>query len=148
MTVSKDQTIIIQVAGKIAADIIPKTDDVLSNVASWAIAFDAVVDGLFDKMGFGTVTVSPPATEAMIVETFNATVVPVQAPAPQYAPATGTVRVKGTQHGPLPEWLASEASKKGVFEVWDNREGLAINPKRPWFRSTTGDVGFWPPKAK
>jgi len=146
MTVNKDQAIIIQVAGKIAADLVNKTDDVMANIAAWALAFDAVADGLFTKMDMSAVAV-PVAVETFTAA-FNGAVVPAQ-PAIQYAPATGgTVRIKGTQHGPLPEWLAAECSKKGVFEVWDNRDGLAANPKRPWFKSTTADIGFWAPRGR
>jgi len=145
MAVNKDQTIIIQVAGKIAADLVQAGPDVLANIAAWALAFDAVADGLFTKMDM---TASAEVTPAVFTAAFNGTPLPVQ-PAIQYAPATGgTVRVKGTQHGPLPEWLATECSKKGVFEVWDNRDGLAVNPKRPWFKSTTADIGFWAPRGK
>ena len=72
-------------------------------------------------------------------------------PAP--APAPG-LTVRGTQHGPLPGWLASAAKKAGVTEVYDNRDGLAENPKRPWFKGAKGQplsakgepFAFWPPK--
>jgi hypothetical protein len=58
------------------------------------------------------------------------------------------VRIKGRQHGPIPQWLVDECAKKGVTEVWDNRDGLAANPKRPWFKSTTTNDAFWEPKRK
>jgi len=148
MTVNKDQAIIIQVAGKIAADLVNKTDDVMANIAAWALAFDAVADGLFTKMDMSAVALTLTEAGIALQNAFGATPVPAQ-PAIQYAPATGgTVRIKGTQHGPLPEWLAAECSKKGVFEVWDNRDGLAANPKRPWFKSTTADIGFWAPRGR
>jgi len=68
------------------------------------------------------------------------------------APAAsgGAVTVKGTQHGPLPEWLGPMAAAKGVSEVWDNRvdrDGKSVvGTKRPHFKSTSGDVPFWPPR--
>jgi hypothetical protein len=31
--------------------------------------------------------------------------------------------------------------------VWDNRNGLAANPKRPWFKDANGDKAFWAPKG-
>jgi hypothetical protein len=86
-----------------------------------------------------------------VMTTFGAT--PVEAPtsyAPQAsAPAGGfQVRIKGKQHGPIPAWLHSECAKVGVTEVWDNRDGLSANPKRPWFKAVTGDSAFWEPRAK
>ena len=64
--------------------------------------------------------------------------------------ASGGVSVKGTQHGPLPEWLGPMAAAKGVSEVWDNRvdrDGKSVvGTKRPHFKSTSGDVPFWPPR--
>jgi len=133
-----------QVAGKIAADITPKTDDVQLNIANWGMAFDATVEALFDKMGM---TPSEVATEQFIMDAFpNSQVV---ATTPSFQPAQGgQVRIKGTQHGPIPAWLNGECAKKGVTEVWDNRDGLAVNAKRPWFKSTTGTEAFWEPKAR
>jgi hypothetical protein len=58
------------------------------------------------------------------------------------------VRVKGKQHGDIPAWLSAECAKKGVTEVWDNRDGLTVNPKRPWFKSTTSNDAFWAPKPR
>lgn len=63
----------------------------------------------------------------------------------------GGVRIKGTQHGEVPKWLLEDAEKAGVSEVYDNRDGLAENPKRPWFKATTGGKeakGFWPPSNR
>ena len=66
------------------------------------------------------------------------------------AASGGAVTVKGTQHGPLPEWLGPMAAAKGVTEVWDNRvdrDGKSVvGTKRPHFKSTSGDVPFWPPR--
>ena len=50
-TISKDQSIITQVAAKIAADLTPKTDDIMLNIANWAMAFDATTDALLQKHG-------------------------------------------------------------------------------------------------
>jgi hypothetical protein len=63
------------------------------------------------------------------------------------ATVDSTVSVKGKQHGPLPEWLLVSASADGITEVWDNRDGLTENPKRPWFKSTTGNKAYWPPRG-
>lgn len=147
-TVSKDQSIITQVAAKIAADLTPKTDDIMTNIANWAIAFDATTEALLEKHGMTTMT-EPQATQA-ITEAFNATPVQATSPAPATQASTGgfQVRIKGQQHGPIPAWLHTECAKVGVTEVWDNRDGLSANPKRPWFKAVSGDKAFWEPRAK
>jgi len=57
------------------------------------------------------------------------------------------VTVKGNQWGPIPDWLVLEAAQAGVTQVWDNRDQLAANPKRPWFKDVNGDKAFWAPKG-
>lgn len=152
MTISKDQSIITQVAAKIAADLTPKTDDVNRNIADFLIAFEATTDALLEVHGMTKGAAAPAwaqeAAEQQFVETVQrvfptATVV-------DSAPATGgfQVRVKGQQHGPLPEWLHTECAKKGVTEVWDNRNKLSENPKRPWFKAVNGTEAFWAPRGK
>jgi len=151
-TISKDQSIITQVAAKIAADLTPKTDDIMTNIANWAIAFDATTDALLEKHGMTNNGMTEQEVTQAVMTTFGAT--PVEAPAPQWAkeasaPAGGfQVRIKGKQHGPIPTWLHSECAKVGVTEVWDNRDGLSANPKRPWFKAVQGDNAFWEPRAK
>jgi len=148
-TISKDQSIITQVAAKIAADLTPKTDDIMTNIANWAMAFDATTDALLQKHGMNNGMTEQEVTQA-VISTFGATPVETPAPAPQAsAPAGGfQVRIKGKQHGPIPAWLHTECAKVGVTEVWDNRDGLSANPKRPWFKAVQGDSAFWEPRAK
>jgi len=132
----------------------PKTDDVLVNIANWALAFDATSEALLEKHNMKPLSAEELTTAVM--ETFpNAQpVAQIQyapAPAPTWAveqasPNGFTVRVKGTQHGPIPAWLHAECAKKGITEVWDNRDGLTANPKRPWFKSTSGNDAFWAPR--
>jgi hypothetical protein len=57
------------------------------------------------------------------------------------------VSIKGDQWGPIPDWLVLEAAQAGVIQVWDNRNQLAQNPKRPWFKDVNGDKAFWAPKG-
>ena len=57
------------------------------------------------------------------------------------------VSIKGDQWGPIPDWLVLEAAQAGVTQVWDNRNQLAQNPKRPWFKDVNGDKAFWAPKG-
>jgi hypothetical protein len=151
MNISKDESIITQVAAKIAADLVPDAGDINQNIAEWAIAFDAVLDAIKTAHN-----VEP--TQAVAGAFPGATVVtsgPASAPVQQtQAPTNMTVTVRGTQHGPLPEWLVSQCAAHGVTAVFDNRDGLAINPKRPWFKAADGtknakgdDMAFWPPRS-
>lgn len=143
-TPSKDQSIVTQVAAKIAADLTPKSDDVMKNIADWTMAFDAVNDALSMK------ALSAPAQEPTVQQNTDAVQAIMQAfPNTTVVQDAGfSIRVKGTQHGPLPEWLAAACKAKGVTEVWDNRDKLSQNPKRPWFKSTTSDDAFWAPRGK
>ena len=155
MTISKDQSIVTQVAAKIAADLTPKGDDVLANIANWAIAFDAVTDALLKQHGMDA-----EQAQHALVQAFNGTPVPApewatqpmntQVNIPQAPAQAGgfQVRIKGKQHGPIPAWLNDACAAKGVTEVWDNRDGLAANPKRPWFKAVSGDAAFWEPRGR
>lgn len=146
--ISKDQSIITQVAAKIAADLTPKTDDVQRNLADFLVAFEVTTDALLGahNMTRGGIIANEEQFVEAVTATFpNAQV--VQTPQMPSAPANGfSVRIKGKQHGPIPEWLAAECAKKGVTEVWDNRDRLVQNPKRPWFKSTTTEDAFWAPR--
>lgn len=147
-TISKDQSIITQVAAKIAADLTPKTDDIMTNIANWAMAFDATTDALLQKHGMTSGMTEQEVTQA-VISTFGATPADdMPAPAPQQSSGGFQVRIKGKQHGPIPAWLHTECAKVGVNEVWDNRDGLSANPKRPWFKAVSGDKAFWEPRAK
>lgn len=147
--VSKDQSIIMQVAAKIAADLTPKSDDVNSNIAMFADAYDAVCEIMLNSQG---VNVAPqPITQSTTSATPAQTDEQILMQAFPQATQSSigfTVTIKGKQHGPLPEWLHEACLAKGVTEVWDNRDGLQANPKRPWFKSTSGSDAFWPPKNK
>jgi hypothetical protein len=78
---------------------------------------------------------------------------PIRAPHPSAGSdmaAVNGVRVRGNQHGPLPDWLVLEAFQAGVTEVYDNRADVLDNPKRPWFKATSGGKdakAFWAPKG-
>ena len=153
-TVSKDQSIITQVAAKIAADLTPKTDDLMANIANWNIAFEATTEALLTVHGM--TKGQPAVTTERILEVFEGSSVVTTTPEmyanatqPASAPAGGfQVSIKGKQHGPIPAWLNAECAKVGVREVWDNRDGLSANPKRPWFKAVQGDSAFWEPRAR
>jgi hypothetical protein len=77
----------------------------------------------------------------MVKEAFNAEEV--------FSPNTSAgVSVKGQQHGPLPEWLIKACKRDGVTLVYDNRDGLAANPKRPSFKAVDAEKAYWPPRSR
>jgi hypothetical protein len=142
--VSKDQSIIMQVAAKIASELTPKGDDVNANIVAFNEAYEAVCEIILTSQGLSnTQPVAPqsaPAPQVTDEQLFTQSF-------PEAKPTSGfSVRIKGKQHGPIPEWLNEQCAMKGVTEVWDNRDGLQANPKRPWFKSTTTNDAFWAPK--
>lgn len=144
--ISKDQSIALQVAAKVAADLTPKNGDALAILADWAIIFDGVKDALLDAH----------ATDN-VIQAFPGTVVEAAAPAPTPAAAAApsaewTVELANESHGPIPSWLIAACRKAGVRKVFDNRDQLAEHPTRPWFRQADAQQGakvqaFWPPKG-
>lgn len=140
----KDKSIITQVAAKIAAELTPKADDVNTNIASFADAFDAVTELLLEAIyGKSSTTAYAPTAQseeaqvAMVKQTF-----------PEAVEVSGVI-VRGTQHGELPSWLITACKKDGITEVYDNRDGLAANPKRPWFKAVNDkEKAYWPPRSK
>lgn len=147
--VNKDQSIIMQVCAKIASELTPKSESVDANIVAFSTAYEAVCEIILTSQGLTSEAPATPATttsatplseESMIRQSFPEAV--------ETAPNTFSVRIKGKQHGPIPQWLVDECAKKGVTEVWDNRDGLAANPKRPWFKSTSSNDAFWEPKRK
>jgi len=150
---NKDESIITQVAAKIAADLVsPATVNIDQRVGEWAVAFDTVLGSMFGVInGAEAPAVTAPAQPAP-------TALPAHLPDIQQAVAQVeqvfpnttaiTVQIKGKAHGDVPSWLVSAAAAKGVSTVWDERDKLSSNPKRPWFRSTEDkDVCFWPPRG-
>lgn len=147
--ISKDQAIIMQVAAKIAAELTVKSENVEGTCSDWHMAFNYVNDVLQKGNNL-----------ASVVETFNATVETIPAPTGMtnediareiMKPRVTTVRVAGTQHGDLPNWLIAACQKAGVSKVWDNRD-KAVGTKRPWFKQADAVEGqepaaFWPPKG-
>ncbi len=170
---NKDESISTQVAAKIAAELASsvKPTTIEFATADWAVAFDIVRDSIFASINGnpngGNLAVTQPAPVApnhitdvamqQVQEVFPTAQAPAPQAQPQYqqAPTNMVVEVKGTQHGELPDWLTSQCVAAGVTQVWDNRDGLAINPKRPWFKAADGtknargdDMAFWPPRGK
>lgn len=112
--------------------------------AAFALAFsfltEALIDGVKASVGASRVGASGQTDGADIIHANFPGTVEVQGEAV-------TLKVRGQQYGPIPEWMISAAAADGTTEVYDNRDQLAANPKRPWFRSTADkDKAYWPPK--
>jgi hypothetical protein len=146
----KDRAIITQVCAKIAADMTDKSTDVDTRLGEFATLFSTVSDILMESI-YGqtttTITATPTLAEqnskvvSMVKEAFNAEEV--------FSPNTSAgVSVKGQQHGPLPEWLIKACKRDGVTLVYDNRDGLAANPKRPSFKAVDAEKAYWPPRSR
>ena len=152
MNYSKEESIVAQVAAKIAAEMIVASG-ASSPSAQWEEAYEFVRDKLFEDHGFqsgGFIPQSQPRQQTAPYQDAGQAQYAIDTAMPGATEVTHSLRVKGDMHGPLPDWLFGAAADAGVTEVWDNRDQLAANPKRPWFRSTSGGenaAAFWPPKA-
>lgn len=153
--ISKDQSIVTQVAAKIAAELVVKDTNTMHNIAEWLIAFDAVNEALQNAHGNSVEHGMQLAQEAFpnstVEEYTPAPVKAMVATPPPMSSNKGSVAVAGKQHGDLPNWLITACQKAGVGRVWDNRD-QAVGTKRPWFKQAdTVDgqeaVAFWPPKG-
>ena len=149
----KDRAIITQVCAKIASELTDKTTDVDTRLGEFATLFSSINEIMMDTIYGGTTNSQAvqqnTAVITMLKQELGAE--EVQAPAKQFSSSsssTGTVTVKGTQHGPLPDWLIKACKRDGVTVVYDNRDGLAENPKRPSFRAVDAEKAYWPPRAK
>lgn len=165
----RDRTIITQVAFKATVDLMSDIDIVdPAGQAKFEEAFSYLTASLVQAVELGTqegvgnlirgafpgtVQVSGGNTGGYVPQDPSPTP-PQYQPQPQFVqpvqtqPQGGGVQIKGTQFGPIPDWLFEEAAAKGVTEVYDNRD-RATGTKRPWFRATSGGdnaQAFWPPR--
>ena len=162
--ISKDQSIVTQVAAKIASELtnttaIPeRTAEAVQ--ALYLSHFDFVVELMNDTHGFssgGANTTSAPSAMPMVPTTSAPT---AEASIQQAFPSAtyeshDAVKVKGVQHGPLPTWLVDACVKQGVTSVYDNRDTANEQNKRPLFKAADGKVNdkgfpiaFWAPKGR
>ena len=141
----KDRAIITQVSAKIAADLTDKSITVEERIGEFATLFSSINDIMMDTIYGGTLTAEQSAAQtnnvvAMVKDAFNATDVSA-------TPFTG-VTIVGQQHGPIPEWLIKACKRDGISRVYDNRDGLTQNPKRPHFKAVDAEKAYWPPRGK
>ena len=138
----KDKAIITQVCAKIAADLTDKTKEMDTRISEYAVLFSTIKELVFDEI-FGDTSAAQEVTTNNVVQMVQSSFAGSEA-----VSSGGSVSIKGTTHGPIPEWLIKACKRDGVTEVWDNRDGLAENPKRPSFRATSGEKSYWPPRGK
>lgn len=138
----KDKAIITQVCAKIAADLTDKTKEMDARLSEYAVLFSTIKDIVFEEI-FGDTSAAQEVTTNNVVQMVQSSFA-----GNETVSSGGAVSIKGTTHGPIPEWLIKACKRDGVTEVWDNRDGLAENPKRPSFRATTGEKSYWPPRGK
>jgi hypothetical protein len=143
--ITKDQSIVTQVAAKIASELAVKAGDrnIEHLISDWSIAYEAVNEELFKMHSFQ----GADAASDAVIKAFPGSTVVAGEPTNQVA---YSLEVAGTQHGDLPSWLIDKAREANVRRVWDNRD-KAVGTKRPWFKQAdnqdgTDPVAFWPPK--
>ena len=138
-----DKKIITQVAAKIAADLVNKEADTEAKLGEFVVLFESIRGIMFDVVDAG----QPKADIYQMVQTsFNAT--PVETSSSPSTTTTGPLQIVGKQHGDIPDWLIKACKRDGVTKVYDNRDGLAVNAKRPWFRAVEGEKAYWAPRTR
>lgn len=142
----KDQAIITQVAAKIAADLTISG----KSVAEFTATFLDIKDVLFDVIYGQSATAPQPLAQQYTPQQVEAQdVATVQRAFPAATEVAFAVAVAGKQHGDLPEWLIEACRRDGITKVYDNRDGLSANPKRPWFKAVDNkEKAYWPPRGK
>ena len=152
---SKEESIVYQVAAKIASELAAASGgDNATVLANFIGNVDAVYGLLSEAHGWNgqpQAASSLYADSALEERAVAQAIAKVETSFPNtvvLTEAQSKLRIKGKQHGDIPEWLYAEAAKAGVTEVWDNRDGLAQNPKRPHFKDAHGEKAFWPPKGR
>jgi hypothetical protein len=154
----KDRAIITQVCAKIASDMTDKTKDVDSRLGEFAVLFSTVNDILIEaiygdtKQATATAVAQNNNVVKMIKDSFpNSTEVDTPSEQPKYSGSSGTagsIQIVGKQHGEIPDWLIKACKRDGVVKVYDNRDGLEANAKRPHFKAVEAEKAYWPPRAK
>jgi hypothetical protein len=143
---AREVGIITQVAAKIASDLTEKSENTQETLDRYGVLLVGVTEMLFDTINQQIEKIAPAVTqEANIMKMVKRT----------FGDATSTstagdftVTVQGEQHGDLPSWLIAACKRDGVTRVFDNRNQLADNPKRPWFKAVGVDKAYWEPKGK
>lgn len=153
--ISKDESIVTQVAAKIASELTSKTDcdGNLENIQqAYLQHFDFVRELMVSVHGFGEAT---PVTNSPKVSTETNRINDIAESFDAGYTKGGGVSIKGTQHGPIPAWLVTACAKANVTTVYDNRDTSTAENRRPLFKAVDGDtdakgqaLAFWAPSPK
>ena len=136
--VDKDKSIITQVAAKIAADLVISGKSVSEFTATFLDLKDVLLEVIYS--GEPAMLVTEEQQVAAVMQTFPQ--------ATQVQAFQGSLQVAGKQHGDLPDWLIDACKRDGITKVYDNRDGLSANPKRPWFKAVDDkEKAYWPPRG-
>lgn len=154
-----NDAIVTQTAAKIASELVAsiKHENLEGALQDWHEAFGVVNEAIFAKIGLSSVR-DPFAVKSgrdipvvKSSEQIKSAMDDVRAGRPvsgMRGKEVPQVRIAGRVHGDIPAWLHRAAAKAGVTEVWDNRDSLKDNPKRPWFVSTDDNkTPFWAPRG-
>lgn len=133
----KDKAIVTQVAAKIAAELVARDATTEQKLGEFAILFTSIRDIVFEAIG----TSEPTQVTKTLTSYTDAT-------QGSSGSSNTSLSIAGKQHGDIPEWLIKACKRDGVTKVYDNRDGLAINPKRPWFKDTDSDKAYWAPRGR
>ena len=162
--ITKEESIVTQVAAKIAAEITCSLNtggNIEAALLDFDLAFGHVRDALFKSHAAdmtAAFTEAFPNSTPVAAAPYLPERKPASAPAPQaqysqqVSQAPAALKIAGTQHGPLPEWIVKDAARAGITELWDNRD-KAVGTKRPHFKQAgrlpegQEAVAFWPPKG-
>ena len=146
----KDRAIITQVCAKIASDMTDKTKDVDSRLGEFAVLFSTVNDILIEaiygenKQATATAVAQNNNVVQMIKDSFSGST----ETSSEQPKSSGAIQIVGKQHGEIPDWLIKACKRDGVVKVYDNRDGLEANAKRPHFKAVEAEKAYWPPRAK
>jgi len=144
----KDRAIITQVCAKIASDMTDKTKDVDTRISEFAVLFstvtDILIESIYGESTQATATAQNNNVVQMIKESFSGST----EVSSEQSKSSGSLKIVGKQHGDIPDWLIKACKRDGVDKVYDNRDGLEANAKRPHFKAVEAEKAYWPPRAK
>jgi len=142
---NKEIQIITQVCAKIAADLTTTDEDTQVTADRFGVLLSLVTEMVFDTIDTRLTTGRPASAPViqMVKQSF-----PTATEVSGESSQGFTVNVQGEQHGELPSWLLAACKRDGISRVFDNRNQLSENPKRPWFKAVGADKAYWEPKGK
>jgi hypothetical protein len=143
----KDRAIITQVSAKISADLVDKSAGTAEKLGEFALLFDSINNIMMETIYGAQAEATAIEQNNYIIEKVKEELGATEVVTSGSAPFTG-VKIVGKQHGPIPEWLIKACKRDGVTKVYDNRDGLEANPKRPSFKAVDAEKAYWPPRAK